>query len=99
MPFDAQKKITIVYADDAVGGYTLHRRPVPRRGIMQLFPGQSQEGYGSKITTDVVLKFHGETTEHRVYCTCFSNAGSLWITHQRRTLHLRTHFQSEVLDN
>ena len=94
----SRTQVTIVYADDAVGSYTLHRRPVPRRGILHLLPGQSAEGYGRKITTDLVLKFRGDTREHRVYATCFSNAASHWITHHGRKLWLKTHFQDEILD-
>jgi hypothetical protein len=90
--------MTVEYAEDKVGGFKLFRRPVPREGLLQLAPGQSQEGYGSKITTDFVLQFYGEAKKHRVYCTCWSNAGSLWITHERRRLYLRTHFQSEVIE-
>ena len=47
--------VKITYADDVVGSYTLHRRPVPRRGVLQLAPGQSAEGYGNKITTDKLI--------------------------------------------
>ena len=92
-------QVTIVYADDAVGSYTLHRRPVPRRGVLQLAPGQNADGYGSKITTDLVLKFRGvDTRERRVYATCYSNAASHFITHHGRKLWLKTHFQDEILD-
>jgi hypothetical protein len=89
--------ITITYADDAVGSYTLHRRPV-QRGKMQLLPGQGQDGYGEKITTDIMLKFSGDTRELRVYATCFSNAASHWIVYKGTKLWLRTHFQSDILD-
>lgn len=90
----------IQYADEVVGKYTLHRRPVPKRdsGILQLAPGQGEDGYGRKITTDLVVKFDGDTKEHRVYCTCFSNVGSNWIIYKRRKLWLKTHFQEEVQD-
>ncbi len=43
----------ITYADEVVGPYTLHRRPVPRRGLLQLAPGQGADGYGRKISTDI----------------------------------------------
>ena len=103
MPFDSdgnvvkeKPKVVIVYAD-AVGSYKLHRRPVARRGgILGLLPGQSEDGYGRKITTDLVLVFNGETRERRVYATCFSNCASHWITHNRRTLWL--HDCEEVED-
>ena len=91
-------EIKIVYADDAVGPYTLHRRPVPRRGVLQLLPGQSAVGYGRKITTDLVLRFEGDTQERRVYATCYSNAASHWIVHHGTKLWLKTHFLEEILD-
>jgi hypothetical protein len=34
----------IKYAEN----YTLHRRPVPKRGMLQLSPGQGADGYGKK---------------------------------------------------
>lgn len=91
-------KVEIVYADAAVGSYTLHSCPVPRRGVLQLAPGQSAEGYGRKITTDIVLKFRGDTQERRVYATCFSNAASHWIIHHGTKLWLRSHSQDEILE-
>jgi hypothetical protein len=94
----SRTQVTIVYADEAVGPYTLHRRPVPRRGVLQLLPGQSAEGYGTKITTDILLKFRGDTTERRVYATCFSNAASHWVIHHGTKLWLRSHSQDEILD-
>jgi hypothetical protein len=91
-------KVIIRYADETIGAYTLHRSIVPRRGgILQLAPGQSQDGYGKKITTDIMLQFVGEKKRYRVYCTCYSNNGSNWITYKGETLHLRTHFQDEIL--
>jgi hypothetical protein len=79
----------IAYAD-TLGSYKLYRRPVARRGgVLGLLPGQGVDGYGRKITTDLVLVFDGETRERRVYATCFSNAASHWITHNGRTLWLR----------
>lgn len=85
------------YADEAVGPYTLHRRPVAKHGNMA--PGQNAEGYGRKITSDIVLKFTDDPREHRVYITQFSNAGTCWIKYRGETLCLRTHFQAEVRDD
>lgn len=90
--------IQIQYADEAVGSYTLHRSPVPRRGFLQLLPGQGEDGYGRKIRTDLVLRFAGESRTYRVYATCFSNAASHWVTRKGVRLWLRDHFQDEVLD-
>jgi len=89
----------VKYAEDVIGEFTLHRRPVPKRGIMQLSPGQGEDGYGRKITTDICLKFKGEKRERRVYCVCFSNSGSNYIIVKGETLYLKTYFQSDVLDD
>jgi len=88
----------VEYAEDVVGSFTLYRRPVKRSGVLQLAPGQSQDGYGNKITTDVMLQFNGDTRQYRVYCTCWSNAGSNWINYQGKKLYLRTYFQSDLKD-
>lgn len=93
----------IKYADEAVGPYKLHRREVAKRvipnsgGVTQA-PGQGQDGYGSKITTDICVIFDGQKKERRVYATCFSNAASHWLLVDGEKLHLRTHFQDEILD-
>jgi hypothetical protein len=89
---------SIVYAEDAVGSFTLYRRPVKRRSVLQLAPGQNQDGYGSKITTDLVVQFNGQTRQYRVYCTCWSNSGSNWIAYQGKRLWLRTYCQDDVKD-
>lgn len=89
----------IQYADEVVGTYTLHRRPVPKRGMLQLAPGQGADGYGKKITTDICLKFRGEKKERRVYCICFSNSGTCYVVVNGKPLYLKSHFQDEVLDD
>lgn len=89
----------IKYADEVVGTYTLHRRPVPKRGMLQLSPGQGADGYGKKITTDICLKFRGEKKERRVYCICFSNSGTCYVVVNGKPLYLKSHFQDEVLDD
>ena len=88
MPLAKENRVVIVYAD-TVGSYKLYRRPVARRGFLGLLPGQSEDGYGRKITTDLVLVFNGEARQRRVYATCFSNCASHWITHNGRKLWLR----------
>jgi hypothetical protein len=89
----------IQYADEVIGTYTLHRRPVPKRGMLQLSPGQGADGYGRKITTDICLKFNGEKKERRVYCICFSNSGTCYVVVNGKPLYLKTHYQDEVLDD
>lgn len=39
---------------------------------------QTASGYGSKLTTRYKVEFEGK--QRRIYCTCFSNSGSLWFT-------------------
>lgn len=70
----------IQYVNEVFAGasFELKEAPVPRRGMLQLAPGQREDGYGSKIHTDYMLRVNA--TWHRVYCVCWSNAGSLYIT-------------------
>ena len=89
----------IQYADEVIGIYTLHRRPIPKRGMLQLSPGQGADGYGKKITTDICLKFADEKRERRVYCICYSNSGTCYIVIKGKPLYLKSHFQNEVLDD
>ncbi len=89
----------IKYAKDVVGEFALHRRPVRKRGVMQIAPGQGADGYGRKITTDICLRFKDEKKERRVYCCCFSNSCTNYIIYKGQALYLRTHFQSEVLND
>lgn len=90
---------SVEYAHD-IGTYTLHRRPLNLgpNSWMRRAPGQNADGYGKKITMDIVLKFAGNKQEYRVYLTCWSNSGKCWITYRGRKLFLRTHYQEEVLD-
>jgi len=63
-------------------------RPVKRRGgILNLAPGQSEDGYGSKITTDTMVRLDNRL--YRVYATCYSNVASHWIIKGGQKLHLR----------
>lgn len=41
---------------------------------------QTATGYGRKLTTRNKIHFEGKA--HRLYCTCFSNVGSVWFTHK-----------------
>jgi hypothetical protein len=67
--------------------YKIIEAPVARSGgALNLLPGQNEEGYGSKITTDKVLELEGRT--YRIYATCFGNAPSLFIMKNgRKYLH------------
>lgn len=72
-------------------GYKLYRSPVKMTGPSwnRLLPGQGQDGYGRKITTDIVCQLPGEQRQYRVYATCFSNVASHWILWKGQRLHLR----------
>ena len=61
-------------------------------------PGQDEMGYGSAITTDIILQFADTKKKHRVYCTCYSNTGSLWVKVKGKRLYLGTVFNSDVLE-
>ena len=45
--------------------------------------------YGKKIPTDYRIRLDGKGPWRRVYCTCFSNIGSLWITFEGGKLFVR----------
>jgi hypothetical protein len=77
----------VEYVEDA-GKYEISRRAVERRGILQLAPGQGEDGYGSKITTDYIVRFGGRV--YRVYAVCHSNVASHYILVKRRKLFIRT---------
>lgn len=63
--------------------FTAHSKPLDwqNRGLQQ-----TASGYGRKLTTSIVVRLEGEKKTRRVYCTCYSNSGSLWIVlNGRRT--------------
>jgi hypothetical protein len=41
--------------------------------------GQGEDGYGNKISMPYLVRLDGKGPWRRVYCVCFSNAGSLYI--------------------
>lgn len=59
-------------------------------------PGQNQYGYGSKITTDLMLIHKGR--KYRVYGICWSNSASHYVTIKGERYFLPTVFSDEVLD-
>lgn len=92
-------KTAIKYAHE-IGPYKLQRNTPP--GVKdtpwgRIFPGQGQDGYGRKITTDICLRFDHEKIVRRVFCTCISNAASHWIIYKGEKVHLRDHDSSDVL--
>ena len=78
--------MSITYLED---GFEFVIRPVKRRGMLALSPGQNADCYGSKISTDRMVRFQGEKRLYRVYATCYSNAASHWIIRHGQTLHIR----------
>jgi len=63
---------------DELGSVEFRLTEVPRRGFLQLMPGQGKDGYGSKITTDYECRVGNKW--HRVYLIQISNAGSHYVT-------------------
>jgi hypothetical protein len=51
--------------------------------------GQDQFGYGRKIATRYMVRIGGRGPWYRVYCTCFSNVGSVWVTIKGVVYHIR----------
>lgn len=56
-----------------------HRPTVNLRMIQRDAPrsGQTTTGYGSKMPTPYMVNLDGRL--HRVYCMCYSNAGTCYI--------------------
>jgi hypothetical protein len=86
--------MTIMYAEKEVGPFSIFRSSV--RHIGSMLPGQNASGYGKKISTDYVLQFKGEKKKYRVYCICFSNAGSTYIIRKGRKLYTGTILQGDI---
>ena len=70
--------IQVRYLTKCFKGVTFKHQPVPRFGFMQLAPGQGADGYGRKIATDWKALVNGRWC--RVYCCCYSNSGSLYVS-------------------
>jgi len=66
------------------GEVELVHSPVRIRGPLNLLPGQSEEGYGDKITLPWTVMYAGRA--RRLYCTQHSNAGTWWFTHRGRRM-------------
>ena len=78
------------YADAAgLGEIKWYRRPVERRGMMHLAPGQALSGYGMKITSDYIITFGDDKRKYRVYVVCYSNVGSMYVTIKGKRLYMR----------
>ncbi len=82
---DTDAPIIIEYLDDIFPSYEYIDRPLiwQRRGLQQ-----TATGYGSKLTSSQCVKLPNGKVR-RVYITCYSNAGSAWITLNGKKLFLR----------
>ena len=76
-----------------LGSVEFRRTEVPRHGgMLRLLPGQGEDGYGTKITTDYECRVNGRW--HRVYLILVSNSGSYFIqTNKQR------YFISDIPDH
>jgi hypothetical protein len=63
----------MVYLD--IQDYRLRLAPVATNRPR---PGQGVFGYGSKISTDLILQLRGERRWRRVYCCQWSNSGTCY---------------------
>lgn len=72
-----------------IQNFTVEHKPVPRRGILQLAPGQRPSGYGSKISTDYAIRFNGKGRAYRVYAVCYSNVASFYVVVGGKQLFVR----------
>jgi hypothetical protein len=51
---------------------------VRQAGVRRL---RSQSGYGSKLPTSYMVQLPGSSRWYRVYCACYSNAGTCYVCH------------------
>lgn len=86
-------KPAIRYLSDELAGrkrYTFERSPVQRSGgLLNLLPGQNEEGYGDKISTDWVCKIEG-CKPVRVYAVCWSNSASFYVIYDKTKCYLHS---------
>ena len=63
----------------------------------RISPGQGADGYGRKISTDMMVQWKDNPKKkRRIFCTCFSNAGSHWIVESGQAVYLGTVFREEI---
>jgi len=79
--------VTVKYVEEK---FEVVMKPVPRRGILQIAPGQGQDGYGRKISTDRMVRFEDHPRLYRVYCVTFSNNASHYIVRKGETLYFKS---------
>lgn len=47
---------------------------------------ETVSGFGARLTTPHKIQFNGRL--YRIYCTCYSNAGSCWFTAGGRKIYV-----------
>lgn len=80
----SEGKDQVAYASN-VGKFTIFRRPI----TSHVRPGLNADGYGSKISTDYMIKFEGVNRLFRVYTYCHSNVAVYFIFRRGVRLHVR----------
>jgi hypothetical protein len=71
------------YIDCEEGDLVHSPLPWQKRGL-----SPTPTGYGARIPTSWKAPYNGKL--YRVYATCFSNAGSLWIQSKGEKLYIRS---------
>lgn len=54
------------------------------------FDGANQLGYGGKIRTQYMICVFHEKIWRRVYCTCWANSGTFWITYKGERVNINS---------
>lgn len=70
----------VQYAEDHFGVIESKTEPPPSVKAGRYPYGQGADGYGSKIATNYLVRLDRRGPWRRVYCTCFSNCGTVWVS-------------------
>lgn len=82
LPKLKEKKRIIEYADISEKDFVRSPLWYHEKGLMQ-----TATGYGYKLST--IYKVKHDNRWKRVYCSCHSNIGSLYIIYNKRPLYIR----------
>ena len=69
--YDGRRMFDELEVSDIVSVFTTRKVPV----------NYSRTGYGRRLPTEYMIKTT-DGRKHRVYCTCYSNCGTLWIRYK-----------------
>ena len=58
---------------------------------------QTASGYGSKLQTSYMVQVNAKPRWYRIYCICYSNAGSLYVTIKGTRLFIRNEYEIQDL--